>query len=93
MTKAQRHKYYKKALKIFELGSYSGVCFLLCIATGDVSRLAQDRILDEFPEFANKKPRNKISNNFWWPFTPAGNKKRLSALNQCIKETEPKFKK
>ncbi len=85
MTKAQRHKYYRTALRIVKKDVKNCICWSLEVATNFKKKRS------DFPEFMRYRPNNWVTMWMkWWPFNKRGQKNRIEILNKIIKETAPK---
>lgn len=87
LTKAQRHKYYKEALK--QLSPDEGICCILSyVVLGCSNHIT---IVKYFPELIKFKPPNTMNYVYWfgWPDMDTY-EERKKVLRQCIRETSPK---
>jgi hypothetical protein len=94
LTKAQRHKIYKRCLNECLDCKKSGSLFYICWALaqaigGNYHSGTVD--YDIFPEFMSKKPTEETSHSAW--FGSEDYDSRIKVLRACIRQTAPKKRK
>ena len=87
MTKAERHKVYKKALKLFISESTPndsiGICHIINRVYGSFKEI------NDFPEILMHKPAIVDKLEYWWgTYTQEGYDKRIEVLKEAIKLTK-----
>ena len=100
ISKKKRHVIYVKALELLrqdikdERGRYEngyGMCSVLDLISEERYNysIRFKHILEIFPEFGNQKPKKlKKEDDFWWPLTEYGFRKRVECLKKCIELTK-----
>lgn len=90
MTKKERNKIYRKALKVFNPDTgYRFLCTIFREILNDLQYPSSPvRLL--LPEFGKYKPRKKFKDGTlkWWSDDEEGYKERKRVLKECIKLTD-----
>lgn len=89
LTKAERHKRYKRALRDIESEQEEFMCTALMDMNCSPAIYSED-VLKVFPELAKKKPKYKGYVWFTNPIYKINKAERVKILKKCIKETKPK---
>lgn len=89
LSRSQRHKCYKFALKFINFDEIF-LCYLLSSALRAEMNMViiPKEIPDLFPEFKNRKPDDHKLYMGWWSMTDIDS--RIKVLHACIRETAPK---
>lgn len=89
MTKEKRHKVYKEALRLINIGSRSFICLAL--------EKSYDNLFDRtivcskvnFPEFFKFKPFKRLRRrDCWFGSRSEGRQQRIKILKECVRLTK-----
>jgi hypothetical protein len=88
-TKAERHRIYKKALRLYQEDRAPFLCTCIGIVTDWKYTRGLTLDVPLFPELLAQRPKG--ASLAWWP--AHHDSPRIKALNKCIRLTAPKPRK